>query len=592
MGGAVAGCYKTESGDYVEYETVSEAINGFAGANIFSSIITAIDEWGMSTGEADTLLGVGIVPPFHNQDGDTCGVDADGKLTSLSDRCKAYLKDAVKYMRKDNDYKYDTYTPYIEKVEDHWYRDVYFVADKDQEFVDYDYDYEAIMRERWTLYETYGTDSDKMGEYKLYALKEDGNYATSESEIFYQDENKKNEAGNVYTKENGYMLYSGTYDDAKKLTISVAKKPVTVKIGENYEDLNWNEVSNGKYTAYSTEVGSSSDYQQLYHAGDDAYDDADEDTKKAMEHIYSKVDIGDITQTGEGQRGATNPKIKKMFLENRYFVYNGDKLRAEAITAMRNKEFDYGPLVKSDGTPYTLEELEEKTITLNKDGDEVTGSGASNQVTFTAKDLSGNVSINQESLDAFTMLENTHTLDADYIYRDFKELIVELGYFEKDELTDETPRVMEFPVPEIGSGGFPNRTIDKIETENGTMIHSKGDIDANEKKNLRGLLDKFLAAEGEGDKNGVSLKVNSQQNKSKAEIELGISAGEVLPSQQGDQNSDADQSTVSSVSADQFIEKAREICEYMDSVGYDYCVIRKWMYSQGICKLWKFVSYI
>ena len=58
------------------------------------------------------------------------------------------------------------------------------------------------------------------------------------------------------------MLYSGTYDDAKKLTISVAKKPVTVKIGENYEDLNWNEVSNGKYTAYSTEVGSSSDYQQ------------------------------------------------------------------------------------------------------------------------------------------------------------------------------------------------------------------------------------------------------------------------------------------------------------------------------------------
>ena len=87
--------------------------------------------------------------------------------------------------------------------------------------------------------------------------------------------------------------------------------------------------------------------------------------KKAMEHIYAKVDVGNITQTGEGQRGVTNSKIKKMFLQNRYFVYNGDKLRAEAITAMRNDEkngFDYGPLVKSDGTPYTLEELEEKNI--------------------------------------------------------------------------------------------------------------------------------------------------------------------------------------------------------------------------------------
>ncbi len=630
MDGAVAGCYKTDDNKYIEYEQVSEAINKLAGKNIFSSIITAIDEWGLNASEAQSLFEFGIVPPSHNPPDCGCEVsettmkydghvvyqdengyyyesygqvddgnggkkdnvgncekiyltegqepttENTGSIKKVGSECKKYWKAAVKYMRKDNDYDYDTYTPYIEKVEDHWYRDVYFVANKDEELVDYDYDYEAIMKERWTLYETYGTDSDRMGEYKLYALKEDGNYATSESEIFYQDENKKNTTGSVYTEENGYILYSGTYDDAKKLTISVAKKPVTIKIGDNYKDLNWNEVSSNKYSAYSTEVNTSSDYQQLYHAGEEEYDKEDDGTiKKAMEHIYAKVDVGNITQTGEGQRGVTNSKIKKMFLQNRYFVYNGDKLRAEAITAMRNDEkngFDYGPLVKSDGTPYTLEELEEKKITLNKDGDVVSENSTEEKTTFTAKDLSGNVSINQESLDAFTMLENTHTLDADYIYRDFKELIVELGYFEKDELTDETPRVMEFPVPEIGSGGFPNRTIDKIETENGTMIHSKDDIGANDKNTLLELISQM---ENEIPDNIANQQAQQVQSVSRITSNKGLlsQGSNINLTEIGAIDSGGESKSVSQVSIDEFLETTREMCEYINEEGYDYCVL-------------------
>jgi hypothetical protein len=77
------------------------------------------------------------------------------------------------------------------------------------------------------------------------------------------------------------------------------------------------------------------------------------------------------------------------------------------------------------------------------------------------------------------MLENAHTLDADYIYRDFKELVVELGYFTKEELTDEVPEVLAFPVVDIGSYQYPDRKIDKRENEYGTMIHSEGDIASN-----------------------------------------------------------------------------------------------------------------
>ena len=34
------------------------------------------------------------------------------------------------------------------------------------------------------------------------------------------------------------------------------------------------------------------------------------------------------------------------------------------------------------------------------------------------------------------MLENTHTIDANYVYRDLKELSIDLGYYEKEELFD------------------------------------------------------------------------------------------------------------------------------------------------------------
>ncbi len=633
--GEVAGAYKTESGKYVEYPTVSEAINGTSGEGFIGWIKSHVDEWGLNKDEAQALLDLGIVPPMHNppecgctlsgeekvlyyndkfvyedDDGyyyesyeptESGGMEAikvyltaeetpeektvNGVIKSIGDDCKTYWKAAVGYMHSETDYDYNTYVPYIESVTDHWYRDVYFVADENQELVDYDYDYEAIMRERWTLYETYGTDNpEKMGEYKLYPLKKNGEYAKNLNEVYVEDESKKSEAQAKI--DSSTMLFDGTYEEATALTIHVAKKATTIKIGDEYEDLNWEKVEGtNKYSAYSSKVDETPDYQKLYHEGMDKYDKASDIKKKAMDHIYGVIKIGNITQQGEGQRTETNSKIKKMFLENRYFRFDGDKLKAEAIVALRNKyNLKFGPLQKDANTPYTEEELEKMEITVTKDGDVLNGTSGtvSNAATYNAKQLSGTVSINQESLDAFTMLENTHTLDADYIYRDFKELIVELGYFEKEELTDETPRVMEFPVPETGSAGYPNRSIDKIEAEPGTMIHSKGDIDARGAQSLNALVEEFLKANPEVDPDidpsettqskNSSLSMNSHILEG-ASSQLGVSASEALEHDKGEGNKEADSSSTSSVSVDEFLEKAREICEYMDSVGYDYCVI-------------------
>ena len=43
--------------------------------------------------------------------------------------------------------------------------------------------------------------------------------------------------------------------------------------------------------------------------------------------------------------------------------------------------------------------------------------------------------------------------------------MVKLGYYTKEELTDTTPRLLEFLVPKIGSYGYPKRSIDKNENE-------------------------------------------------------------------------------------------------------------------------------
>ena len=122
-----------------------------------------------------------------------------GKVSAelICDDCKDYLSQVIHIASDNNDYNFKAYSPYIANVTNHWYRDVYFVrSSDDMNFVKYDYDYEAVMKERWTLYETYSKEEneEKAGEFKLYKVNEDGSFAE---------------------------LYDGTYEDAEKENIKV-----------------------------------------------------------------------------------------------------------------------------------------------------------------------------------------------------------------------------------------------------------------------------------------------------------------------------------------------------------------------------------
>ena len=284
---------------------------------------------------------------------------------------------------------------------------------------------------------------------------------------------------------------------------------------------------------------------------------------------------------GEGQRSETNPKIKKMFLLNKYFRYDGSPERAEIITALRNKvEEDanksagiskksdykkvYGPInevkiQKSKGDIRTFDFSNEVYTGRDLFGTEI--SEEEQKKEYPIKDYSGQVVLNQDSLNAFSMLENTHTLDADYIYRDFKELIVELGYFTKEELTDETPRLLEWLVPSIKSKGYPEREIDKRENEFGTMIHSRGDIEAS----------KFYSLETELEEAEKLKKLESFEPDTPPEVPLDLEHCKTRVSDKGIVYTRAHKYTDVNITAEEFLEIAADVHARMENDSWAYC---------------------
>lgn len=501
----------TEINNYVEDNSEmskDEALNSYFQINGNNMIIAYVDYKIVKTFSEEEIEANGGHSPKCSE------VDDE---TTICEVCKKMVFNTLKETSKVDVAEYETYQPYISKVTNHWYRDVYFF-DTDKEFVAYDYDYESVMKERWTKYET-----KKDGTYQLYKINDDGKLGAK---------------------------YKGTQEDADKEGIAVAKKAEHI---ESYSDLGWENIGSEdspKWSAYGIADGkTSSDFEQV--TGKDG---------KAT-NIYAKtVFNGNIVQKGNGLRTETNPYIKNMFLNNEYFSYKGDTQTAEIITALRKKistDYDdvkyYGPIKgkKRDGD--NLVTVDHSDITATIPG--------SNQE-YSARDYISKVSLEQDFLTACNMLENTHTLDADYILRDFKELSVELGYFGKEELTNEMPRLLEFPIPDIGSFGYPKRLIDKNENEYGSMIHSYGDIGYEENlifgKLVEALGSEVGSASASSNTSSSSSSSSSSSNSSSSNTQFEASDGS---------------RKIEQVSLDEFLDTTRAMCEYINKEGYDYCVL-------------------
>lgn len=423
----VQAAYKTESGDMLDRDQLIDVTG-----NVVSKKDTAKVFASTSLTSPDSCT---------NEDGLCSTLAKSGELTKACAACEDFVESIRDDLNALADKSLDTFIPYISKVTDHWFRDVYFVADKEQEVVMNDKEYEAQTKERWTDYEhTYDEDGNIV--YSLYKLNDDGSLSSEK--------------------------YEGTQEDAEKEGIKVAKKAVTEQVqniaeeGTIIDDEYWSaykfEDTAGNWQLYSDQAGE----------GEDSID------INNKENVYIKIDImGNVTQIQDAQRGVTNPTIKQIFSTNRYYMYDGKAETADAIAEDREATKD------------------------DRDKDNTSEDKRN-------PDLIGSFTVDRDSLTAFNILENMNTFDADSIYRDFKELIVELDYFDKEELTQNPTVVWEWPIPECGSGGWPIRRFEKVENEFGTLINSKVDLENLKKKNEASI---EIVKTGKGDE-GDQTQIN------------------------------------------------------------------------------------
>lgn len=433
--------------------------------------------------------------------------------------CYNYVKQIYKALRTMQETEMSTYVPYINRVTDHWFRNVYFTkealdatnkekskkGEEQDHIIQPDDAYEEATGERWTLYDTYEDENGDV-QYELYVfLKDDnGEFKTSfeKSGDSYVVCKKVNDGSGKYIVDEDGTTYKLAKDEDGKSIKGEFK--LQLKTEENsYSDYGdtpeefrvgkraiLNENIPSDYKAYSAdEVQHDTGWQML--------DPADEDKELLNSDLLTILeDYKDLTlvsrakyltveQKEDGLRGETNAKIKNIFLDN-YYIFDGSIERASAIQNAKRKVFNKFKQDGNNSNEYDNPDEFRKifpdqpiTPSYKSSSTDVNEGGLPN--IYSIDDISGNISIAQESLNAFAMLKNMKTLDAEYIYHDFKELIVELNYFNKEDLLEGEQTVMMFPVAGINSEGWVDAKNDKNPNYYGTLIHSADDYKALEK---------------------------------------------------------------------------------------------------------------
>ncbi|MGN1299361.1 MAG: hypothetical protein ACI4UE_05210, partial [Candidatus Scatovivens sp.] len=489
---------------------------------------------------------------FENSESSVCSDHFGEEGFEVCDKCKDYVKTIRSALEdvKSKEGKFNAKVPYIARVVGSWFRDTYFVIpteddaaiedriknNKDYaegqlsgnnvEVINVDEEYLKDTEELWTDYE-----KNEDGSYKLFVLNEDGTI------------------GVEWTK---------TEEEAEKEGITLTKKATTTEA----KDLTGWSDSNG-WSAYDYEAKPSTEKYVLEVDGE-----TNEDVKKVTNYdsatgtfdenmYYSLEATQTVKQVRDGQRGVTNQKIKKMFKIRKYYIYDGTSERAEAIyndweEILENYK-SYGNETITDENGFTTVVYNRKKCeneVQNAIDDLYYGTSTSTiSITEDPRDpsLIGNITINKDTLSAFSILENTNTLDADYAYRDFKELIVELNYFDKEELSEKKDEVFEWIFPDLPSGNWPKRYFDKSEEMYGTLVHSEEMYDLLEDKE-EALQGKNTVSDGEATSNEDDITVEKKE----------------------DEEEKQSVKTVDSEYLTNLKAKAEEIADYCTSKGYSY----------------------
>lgn len=121
-----------------------------------------------------------------------------------------------------------------------------------------------------------------------------------------------------------------------------------------------------------------------------------------------------------------------------YYRYDGTRRTAQKIANAKAVEKGKSTY-KFQGGTYNIQNTDSGDMEIKKQ-----------KVTFATVDGNGNESYT-DAFSAFSILENTHSLEAETVYRLFKELVIQLGYFTREDFMKPLVQVLLWPVERIGS---------------------------------------------------------------------------------------------------------------------------------------------
>lgn len=200
------------------------------------------------------------------------------------------------------------------------------------------------------------------------------------------------------------------------------------------------------------------------------------------------TDVVQIRQPYTIQTETWHNKVKNWLTSGYFFIYDGTVETAEEIEAARKVLKDeYDPsnplLISYDNSELLVDSENNKKATvddIDARAKEINDILAATEYKDGKKYKVRLQKINfakKSSLAAFSILEGVHTKDGEYVYRDLKEFMIDLGYFSESDFETIETGVLDWIIPEYVPDEWPNIKYEKKNEEYGTYIRSASSID-------------------------------------------------------------------------------------------------------------------
>lgn len=326
---------------------------------------------------------------------------------------------------------------------------------------------------------------------------------------------KKNQNGYVYLEDENYLKLLAIYSDGieGKLAEWGIDYEMFFKLYYAFKDL-----------ATEAETYRPYIYSVTNHWYKDLYFDKTDDEKG----VYSFEKISPKIQEFNPEGTANTDNIKFLNDKSRGQIYYEEKtdnkvrIQVEQPRIVKTKSWHY--MVKNwivygyyfiyDGQQQTAKKIEQALDILKDDYDptnplliEVTdqeglykGNISSDEIDKKAKQLNQKLRENgsdvtlqkinfekKSSLQAFSILEAMHTEDSEYIYRDLKEFLIELGYFTRADFESIETDVFKWIIQgyNVYKDEWPDLKYEKNNNEYGTYIRSQVSLDEQREKEAK-----------------------------------------------------------------------------------------------------------